>query len=354
MIGAGQAGLSAAHHLRRTGTGHLVVDAEEAPGGAWRHRWDSLTMGTVNGIRELPDSEVPDVSDDVPANVAVPEWFAAYERSGSLQVSRPVSIRTVRDDGVRLLALARDGADYSARALINATGTWNTPFWPYYPGRNSFTGRQLHTRDYRGAADFTGRRVVVIGGGISAVQLLMEIAPVAAAFRWVTRRPPVWVDREFTHELGHVAVAMVEERVRRGLPPRSVVSVTGLPLTPAIRRARGSGVLHRLPMFRRIDPDGVNWDDGGRFDADVLLWCTGFRASLQHLAPLRLRGAEGGIAMDGTRTVADPRVHLIGYGPSASTIGANRAGRVAVREIRGMLGLTDGPVRGSGRHAVVE
>jgi len=196
--------------------------------------------------------------------------------------------------------------------------------------------------------------VVVIGGGISAVQLLMEFAPMVADHRWVTRRPPVWVDREFTTELGRSAVAMVEERVRRGLPPRSVVSVTGLPLTPAIRDARESGVLRRSPMFSSIDADGVRWSDRSRFDADILFWCTGFRAALDHLAPLGLRTHGGGIAMDGTRTVADPRVHLIGYGPSASTVGANRAGRVAVREIRGMLGLADGPGRSAGRHATVE
>jgi hypothetical protein len=37
--------------------------------------------------------------------------------------------------------------------------------------------------------------------------------------------------------------------------------------------------------------------------------------------------------MDGTRVMAEPRLHLVGYGPSASTIGANRAGPSAVREL---------------------
>ncbi len=50
------------------------------------------------------------------------------------------------------------------------------------------------------------------------------------------------------------------------------------------------------------------------------------RAAIDHLAPLRLREPGGGIRMEGTRAAADPRVHLVGYGPSASTIGANRAG----------------------------
>ena len=59
----------------------------------------------------------------------------------------------------------------------------------------------------------------------------------------------------------------------------------------------------------------------------------GFRAAVQHLAPLRLRAAGGGIRMDGTQVAGEPRLHLVGYGPSASTIGANRAGRTAARGV---------------------
>ena len=55
VIGAGQAGLSAAWHLRRLAIDFVVLDANAHPGGAWQHRWDSLTMATVNGIHELPD-----------------------------------------------------------------------------------------------------------------------------------------------------------------------------------------------------------------------------------------------------------------------------------------------------------
>jgi hypothetical protein len=147
----------------------------------------------------------------------------------------------------------------------------------------------------------------------------------------------VFRDVEFTQELGREVVAVVDERVRAGLPPGSVVSATGLSLTPAVLDARRRGVLNRMPMFDRITADGVLWEDGRFVEADVILWCTGWRAALDHLAPLRLRSAGGGIVMDGTRVVAQPRLHLVGYGPSASTVGANRAGRAAVREIRALL-----------------
>ena len=129
----------------------------------------------------------------------------------------------------------------------------------------------------------------------------------------------------------------MDEAVRAGRPPGSVVGVTGLPVTPEVRRLRERGVLDRLPVFDRITPDGVAWADGRHVPADVILWCTGFRAAIDHLAPLGLRAPGGGITMDGTRVVADERVHLVGYGPSASTIGANRAGRAAVNEIRALL-----------------
>ncbi|ANS63488.1 oxidoreductase [Streptomyces lincolnensis] len=339
VIGAGQAGLSSAYHLRRTGfepeRDFVVLDHSPGPGGAWQFRWPSLTYGKVHGMHSLPGMELTDADPARPSSQVVAEYFTAYESAFGLRVRRPVDVRAVRDggEGGRLLVETSDGT-WSTRTLINATGTWDRPFWPRYPGQETFRGRQLHTARYPGPEAFAGRRVVVVGGGASGTQHLMELAPYAAATTWVTRRPPVFREGPFTEDVGRAAVALVEERVRRGLPPRSVVSVTGLPLDDAVRQAIADGVLDRQPMFDRITPDGVQWRDGRRVEADVILWATGFRPAVDHLAPLKLREPGGGIRAEGTRAVADPRIHLVGYGPSASTIGANRAGRAAVRDIR--------------------
>jgi cation diffusion facilitator CzcD-associated flavoprotein CzcO len=336
VIGAGQAGLSAAAGLRRAGLepgpGFVVLDAEDGPGGAWRHRWPTLRVDTTHRIHDLPGLPFEPADPTRPAAEVVPAYFADYERAFDLRVRRPVQVSAVRDATPDLVVETSD-IDWQPSALINATGTWTRPFRPRYPGHERFRGRQLHTADYRGPGDFAGDRVVVVGAGTSAVQLLLEIAPVAAATTWVTRRPPQFREGPFDEDAGRAAVARVEERVRAGLPPTSVVGVTGLPLTPAVRAASDSGVLDRQPMFAEITPDGVRFPDGRFEPADVILWATGWRAELGHLAPLRLRGPGGGIALDGTRVVADPRVHLVGYGPSASTIGANRAGRAAAREV---------------------
>lgn len=87
-------------------------------------------------------------------------------------------------------------------------------------------------------------------------------------------------------------------------------------------------------MFSRITPSGVCWPDGRTARAAVIIWATGFRPDISHLAPLGLRTAGGGIRVEDTTAVADPRVQLVGYGPSASTIGANRAGRTAALQVR--------------------
>lgn len=347
MIGAGQAGLSAGYHLARRGFSSalaepgaartfVMFDANPAPGGAWQHRWESLRMATVNGIFDLPDHPKPTISPDAASRDAVPAYFAAFERETRLPILRPVAVSAVRradDDSEGELLVDTDEGGWRARAVINATGTWNNPLLPEYPGQQRFTGRQLHTRDYVSAEEFAGRRVAIVGGGISAVQLLEEISRVATT-HWYTRRPPVFRDGGFRPEIeGREVIARVTADAEAGRPGRSVVSYTGLAWTPYAIAARDRGALERRPMFTGLEPGGVREADGGFTPVDAIVWATGFRPDLRHLDPLGLRNEFGGITVRGTRAAADPRIHLIGYGPSQSTVGTNRAGREAARAL---------------------
>lgn len=348
VIGAGQAGLSAAYHLKRLGItpgeGFVVLDDEFGAGGAWQHRWDSLTLSTVNGINDLPGMRFADAVDteniSLQANIAVPDYYEKYEKHFDLPIIRPIRVKRVYEKRERFY-IETNGVQFSAKGIINATGTWKTPFCPEYPGWDKFKGRQLHTGEYKSAEEFEGKHVIIVGGGISAVQLLGEISNVTTT-TWVTRRPPDFRSYEFTQDKGREAVAMVERRVREGLLPESVVSVTDLPITPAIKEMIENGIMDRKPMFAEITETGVRWEDGKETEADVIFWNTGFRHSLDHLAPLQLQNEEGGILMSGrlaTQVESDHRIHLTGYGPSASTIGANRAGRAAATELIAFLGL---------------
>lgn len=276
VIGAGQAGLSAAYHLKRQGIepgkGFVVLDDEFSAGGAWQHRWDSLTLSTVNGINDLPGlafADVVNTSDhELQANTAIPQYYEAYEKEFELPVIRPIRVHEVTERNGRFI-IRTNGVQFNARGIINATGTWKTPNCPRYPGWEKFQGRQLHTGEYKNAQEFIGKHVIIVGGGISAVQLLGEVSAVTQT-TWVARRPPDFRPYKFTPELGRDAVALVEERVREGLPVTSVVSVTGLPITPAIQEMLDTGTLDWNPMFDEITETGVRWADGRTLDADVI------------------------------------------------------------------------------------
>jgi len=348
VIGAGQAGLSAAYHLKKQGLDigrdFIVLDEAPQPGGAWQYRWPSLTLSTVNRIHDLPGmsfEQTLGVHDaEVRANVAVPHYYDLYEKQFGIQVYRPLKVDKVYRHQERFY-IDSATALFSSSGIINATGTWENPYVPEYPGADLFRGAQLHTRDFKTADAFKGKHVIVVGAGISAIQLLDQISKVTTT-TWVTRRPPEFREGPFDDVAGHNAVAMVEERVRKGLPPLSVVSVTGLPLSPEVLDMKKRGVLNRLPMFSEITRDGVKWEDGREEKADVILWNTGFKSALEHLKPVLPREENGGIIMAGrlaTMVAREPRIHLAGYGPSASTIGANRAGAAAARELMNTLGM---------------
>jgi len=86
-------------------------------------------------------------------------------------------------------------------------------------------------------------------------------------------------------------------------------------------------------MFQGLYDLGIIEKDGTKVEVDAIIWAIGFRPSLSHLDPLDLYNDRGGIDIQGTKVRGRKNLHLIGYGPSQSTVGANRAGRDAVISI---------------------
>lgn len=381
VIGAGQAGLSVAFYLRRfelvADEDFVMLDRAPGPGGAWQHRWSSLRLGTAHRVNDLPGMSELGLSFDtadrnLPAKDVVADYYDRFEQHFDLRVRRPMNVRQVVNDGVDLLVRYEDLApqpleeakaarglfgrrrktfeepaeptapqhEISTQFLVNATGTWGSPFVPYYPGMTEFAGRHVHTSDFTAAEDFRDKHVVVVGGGTSAIGFMLELEEVAAGLTWVSRRPIDWLDRqELDLEGASAAVAMQDEAARSGRALPSIVSGTGVPKSRRIAAGIERGLLVARPMFDRIEADRVVWegDDSGMARADVIIWATGFRPDLRHLSPLKLREKAGGITVGQGAAWSDPRIFLAGYGPQASTIGASRAGRMIARQIMAML-----------------
>lgn len=352
VIGAGQAGLAVAYYLQRlgldAGNEFVVLDRGPSTGGAWQARWPGLRIGSAHRINDLPGMAELGVSFETadrqaPARDVVAEYYRRYEEHYGFQVVRPTEVIAVVNHGADLQLALRDddGAQQTVttRIVVNATGTWGAPFVPWYPGRDAFLGRHVHTADYPGADAFAGQRVVVVGGGTSAMGFMLELEGVAAELTWASRRPVEFIDEGEADLEGRLqSVREQDEAARSGRALPSIVSGTGIPRTRRVQAGIDRGLLVAHPMFSAIEPTGVRWhpgvrDDGVEFvEADAIVWATGFRPELRHLAPLRLREKAGGIVVAQGASWRDPRLFFAGYGPQASTIGANRAGRLVARQ----------------------
>lgn len=345
VIGGGQAALATAYFLRRTGLRFVLLDAEEGPGGAWRHGWDSLRLFSPAVWSSIAGRPMPPVrhadGSDYPARDDVLAYLADYERHYALPVQRPVWV-----DGLRAspggLEVSAGAQRWPARAVVSATGTWRHPFVPAYEGMAAFTGTQLHSAHYRAPQSFAGQRVLVVGGGNSGAQIHAELSQVADS-TWVTLEPPAFLADEVD---GRVLFARATERWKAQQEGRAIEQPVGglgdIVMVPPVKAARARGVLHAVRPFARFVEDGVVWPDGRRERIDAVIWCTGFRPAIDHLRPLGVVEADDRVAVAGTRSVTQPRLWLVGYGEwtgaaSATLIGVTRTARSTVAEIAAAL-----------------
>ena len=341
VIGAGQAGLATGYYLRHTNLRYVILDAEPAPGAAWRHAWDSLRLFSPAQWSSLPGWLMAG-SAAYPGRDEVVAYLAAYEARYQLPVQRPVWVQAVRREADGLLVASNRG-ECHARAVVSATGSWRKPYLPHYPGQELFQGRQIHSAHYRSPDDVAGARVLVVGAGNSAAQILVEVAPIAEA-TWVTLEPPRFlpdaIDGRYLFEQATARYRAMQEG--RPLPPAA--SLGDIVIVPPVKAARDQGILRSMRRFTRFTATGVVWPDGRETTVDAVIWCAGFRPALDHLVPLGITEDDGQVAVKWTRSVREPRLWLVGYGEwtgfaSATLIGVGRTARSTVTEIADQLGI---------------
>lgn len=272
-----------------------------------------------------------DATRGYPPRDHVVDYLTRYEERYDLQVLRPHRVEAVSrvddDPDGRLLVDAGE-LTVDVRAVVSATGTWERPFWPSYPGMREFDGQQLHAADYRVPEDFAGRRVIVVGGGNSAAQILAEVSTVAET-TWVTAHAPRFLPDDVD---GRVLFATARARIEALALGQEHAGVGGLGdvvMVASVKDARDRGVLRAHPMFSGLTTDGVVWPDGTTEPYDAVIWCTGFRPALRHLHPLGLRTRDGHVPVGGptgTQAVDEPRLHLVGYGDWTGPASATLAG----------------------------
>lgn len=358
IVGGGQSGLAVAYQLQRHvrqragragGIGMVLLDDRPGPGAAWLDMWESLHLFSPASHSSLPGWPMPtsprgDDVNGVPSAADVTKYLRAYEIRYDLPVERPVAVRAVERSGTRLKVTASDGRSWLACWVVNTTGTWRRPFWPRPPGIELNRSLQLHAADYRSAAAFADRRVLVVGGGNSAAQIAADLSLAKVDVTWTARRTPRLLP---DHVDGRALFAAATRAVQARAAGRHDAGVGGLGdvvAVPPVRRARDERGLRARPLFDGLTPSGARWDDADEH-FDAIIWCTGFRPALAHLRPLALTHHSGhplthdpGGLGAAVVSVDDDHVLFAGYGDwcgaaSATLAGANTSARAVARHV---------------------
>lgn len=219
-----------------------------------------------------------------------------------------------------------DGSSRTCLSVISATGTWSKPFVPYYSGNELFSGRQIHSASYKTADDFSGQRVIVVGGGNSGAQIIADLRGVAETI-WVTQAPPVFLPDEVD---GRVLFENASARVRGDIEANTTLG--DIVMVAPVKAARDRGLLNAVRPFKQFIETGVVWADHTTSKIDAVIWCTGFRAALDHLKPLGVVEPNGRVEVIEQQSVKEPSLWLTGYGnwtgaASATLVGAGRTAR---------------------------
>jgi putative flavoprotein involved in K+ transport len=335
VIGGGQSGLAVGYYLRRTGLSYVILDNQKEAGGAWLQTWESLRLFSPAQWSSLPGMIMTGGSDYYPTRDVAIEYLKYYEIKYNLPVRRKVHVFDVYKQQNEFKIETSEGL-YVSKAVVSATGSFANPFIPEIKGREDYKGRIIHSSQYRTPEAFKGQRVAIVGEGNSGAQILAEVSKVAETI-WVTQKEPRFlpdhVDGRFLFD---AATQMYEaQKAGKQFKPPSLGDIV---MVESVKEARARKVLKRVKPFSRFTKDSLVWDDGKEEKIDVVIFCTGFKASLKHLESLHVRGEDGKADTDGTRSKLVDGLWLVGYGnwtgfASATLIGVGRSAKATIDQI---------------------
>ncbi len=375
VIGAGLGGLAAASALRRAGRSVVVLEAEDRVGGTWRdNTYPGCACDVASHLYSLRDAPY---AGWLRAYAPHDEILAYVDRAVTDLGLRPhlrLSTRATSatwgagaDGRLGWRVTTSTGGSLRARALVVAAGPLSVPKLPDVAGLDSFGGEVVHTARWR-ELPLDGKRVVVVGTGASAAQVIPAIAPrvgvltvlqrtapwvlprhdhaysaatraalatvpgLRAALRaWIRARNELrmlalrnarWAERARPWLLRHLEREIADPGLRRALTPSFTVGCKRVILSDDYYATLRQPHVRLVPAgLAEVTPSGVVDAAGGRHDADVLVLATGFdvdpRVVLGRLdiegpaGPLREAWAAGPRAHLGTTVPGFPNLFLL-------------------------------------------
>ncbi|WP_211351848.1 flavin-containing monooxygenase [Haloactinospora alba] len=312
IVGGGQSGLAAARAARDTGLHPVVLEAGPRPTGAWPHHYDSLTLFSPARHSAMPGLPFPGDPDRYPGRDEVADYLERYAHGLGTDIRTNTTVETVEAGSHGFTVRTTRGEEIPAEGVVAASGSFTNPHLPALPGQDGFTGELLHAADYREPAPYSGKRVVIVGGGNSAVQIGYELSGKAASVTLATRQPVRFLHQRHN---GRDLHDWITQSGFDHLPPEWLARAVGGTLvmeTGDYRSALETGRMRRVPVFDAFDGDSLVWSDGTREPADTVLFATGYRPSLGYLERLGALDSDGAPRNTGGVSTTHPGLVYVG------------------------------------------
>lgn len=321
IIGAGPAGLAAARAFLRYEIEVDIIERNETVGGIWDidapgspmyESCSMITSGIAGGFVGYPMPE------DYPM---YPRWYHLLEYVKSFADEYGLTGRCTFGTSVTHAEPVRtglgtywevhlsNGETRHYRGVVAAIGSQWTPFVPAIEGLETFTGRAIHSSQYRSTEEFKGKRVLVVGAGNSGVDVAVDAALNGTAAFLSTRRPYHFFPKQIfglalpdlldgrgelpdvpslkgidPAGLFELILATVGDLSQYGLPkPDAPVGSTHPIVSNTVLHAFSHGLLKHRNDLTRIEGSNAVFADGAVEEVDVIVFATGYHVAFDWL-----------------------------------------------------------------------
>ncbi|AKI00320.1 putative flavoprotein involved in K+ transport [Hoeflea sp. IMCC20628] len=312
IIGAGPTGLTAIKNVAAAGIGDIIChEVQDASGGIWAYSEDTArpsvyeTAHTISSKRwsEFPDFRMPKDYPDYPSNRQILAYMRAYEAHFDLTQhirfkSHVETVSRAADGRWTITVTGEEGSyQHTADYLLVCSGHHRQAAIPELPG--DFSGKQMHSAQYRKADGFAGKRVLVVGGGNSACDIAVALSRVADHVSLSIRTPQMIIPK---HILGRPVDAQfaklhkpftrwarnwfikaslklfVGPFSRYGLQQPGPCLLSSHPTlnTEVLDRIRHGKILPRTGI-EEANGRTIRFADGTKGEFDLIIWATGYK-----------------------------------------------------------------------------
>jgi putative flavoprotein involved in K+ transport len=312
VIGAGPAGLAVAATLSRRGVRAQLLERGDSVGTSWRRRYDGLRLNTVRWLCDLPGYRMPARMGRWVSRDDYVDYLDRYASHHRLRITTRVDVASVQrgTPAGAPWTLRTSKGDLTAAAVVIASGAFDRPVLPEWPGLSDYRGVLAHAAAYRDPRPYRGAHVLVVGAGASGLEIALLLAAAGAARVDLSVRS---CTNLFTRQWGPFPLTPLPPA--RHLPAgaldlagRAIHRLLGsdwprpLPAAPAglgtaLRRdgtepvvadgivaALRAGTVNLVAAVQRFGETDVRLADGTSVRPDAVLAATGYRSGLAELA----------------------------------------------------------------------